>query len=102
MPHSLISDWKAKIVYTPQGPEPQVLAEDHKMKVVVAGLQAGQAIPEHPEARGVYHFLEGEGVMIVDGERLNISPGATVIVEQGATRGMQAKSQLAFIAVRVK
>jgi quercetin dioxygenase-like cupin family protein len=94
-------DWKEHVVYAADGPRPQVLLENEKIKVVVAGLEAGQQIPEHPEAVGLYHFLEGEGVMVVDGKRLAVRQGGTVITPPGAVRGMEAKTRLAFLAARV-
>src|SRR5512135_956557 len=83
-------DWKAKAVYSAAGPQPQVLVENEKAKVIVAGLMAGQQIPVHPESFGVYYFLEGTGTMIVDGERLAIAPGVIIITPAGAQRGIEA------------
>ncbi len=94
-------DWKAKVIYSSTGPQPQVLAENEKVKVIVAGLVAGQQIPVHPESFGVYHFLEGTGTMIVDDERLTIAPGVTIITPAGAQRGIEADTALAFLATRV-
>ena len=94
-------DWKAKVVYSTSGPQPQVLVENEKTKVIVAGLMAGQKIPVHPESLGVYYFLEGVGTMIVDGERLAIAPGVIIITPAGAQRGIEADTALAFLATRV-
>ncbi len=58
------------MVYSTEGPQPQILEENDKVKVAVAGLEPGQKIPEHPESLGLYHFLESRGWMIVDGDRL--------------------------------
>jgi quercetin dioxygenase-like cupin family protein len=75
--------------------------ENDKFKVILAGLEPGQKIPPHPEAQAMYHFLEGAGAMIVDGERLAVEAGATVITPQGAVRGVEAETRLAFLAARV-
>ena len=101
MAYTLCSDWKEKVVYSAEGPQPQVLLEDDKVKVVIGGLQAGQKIPVHPAGLGVYHFLEGTGWMIVDDERFAVSPGATVIAPAGAQRGIEAETRLAFLATPV-
>ncbi len=93
--------WKDKIVYSPAGPQPQILFETENSKALLAGLEAGQAIPEHPEGPAIYHFLEGKGWMIVDGERIPVGPGVTVATPAGARRGMQAEARLAFLAVRM-
>ncbi len=90
-----------KVVLSPNGPQPQVLFAEGQVKVIVAGLEAGQAIPVHPEGLGTFQFLEGKGVMIVDGERLPVGPGTLIIAEHGVQRGMEAQTALTFIAVRI-
>lgn len=95
-------DWKEWVVYAPDGPKPQAMVETEKAKVVVAGLEAGQRVPEHPESMGVYYFVEGEGVMVVDGESYDVAPGSIVVASQGAIRGVEALTRLVFVATRVK
>lgn len=97
----LLPDWKDKIVYSAVGPQPNILAEDEKLKVILAGLEPGQRIPPHPEATAVYYILQGNGWMTVDDERRAVGPGSVVIMSQGASRGVEAETQLAFLAVRV-
>lgn len=94
-------NWKEKVVYPDEGAQPQVLDENEKFKVLVAGLKAGQKIPNHPESSGVYFFLEGSGVIIVNEEKIPVEAGVTVIVPDGAVRGVEATTRLAFLAVRV-
>ncbi len=94
-------DWHAEVVFSDDGPRPTVLLEDQKVKAVMAGLEAGQQIPPHPEGLGVYHFLEGSGWMVIDGERLPVGDGTTIIAPSGASRGIEAETRLAFLAVRV-
>lgn len=72
---SLISDWREKFVYVAPGTQPQTPMENDKMKVIVEGLEAGQQLPPHAAAAPVYHFLEGDVWMTVDGERLTVGPG---------------------------
>lgn len=98
---TLFSNWQEKVVYSREGPQPQVLMVNDKVKVIVAGLEPGQKIPEHAEATAMYHFLEGSGWMLVDGERLAVSSGATVVMPEGTVRGMEAETRLAFLATRI-
>lgn len=93
-------DWKQTVVYDAAGPQPQVLLETETLKVVLVGLMAGQKLPPHPAPAGVYHFLAGTGWMMVDVERVQVSAGATVVVPEHAKRGIEAETQLAFIATR--
>jgi len=98
---TLYPDWKDKISYASDGPKPEILMVDERVKVILAGLEPGQQIPEHAEAQSVYYFLEGTGWMIVDDERYPVSAGASIIMPEGAVRGMEAETHLAFLAVRI-
>ena len=90
-----------KIVFSPDGPQPQSLFADGQVKIIIIGLEAGQKIPVHPEGLASFQFLEGKGVMVVDGERLSVGPGTLVITQEGAPRGIEAETQLKFVAVRI-
>ncbi|MBZ0300519.1 MAG: hypothetical protein K8J31_12290 [Anaerolineae bacterium] len=94
-------DWHEKAIFSPTGPQPQILAENEKLKVIVGSLDVGQKIPPHPEALAVYHFLEGAGWMTIDDERYPVSSGATVITPEGAKRGVEAETRLVFLAARI-
>ncbi|MAU12916.1 MAG: hypothetical protein CL607_24055 [Anaerolineaceae bacterium] len=94
-------NWQEKVVFSTEGPQPQILVENEKLKVIIAGLEAGQKIPSHPEALAVYHFLEGTGWMTVDDEQHLVSSGAIVITPAGAKRGIEAETRLVFVATRI-
>lgn len=94
-------DWREVVVYSGPGPSPQLLMDEAELRVLVAGLEPGGRVPVHPERRAVYQALEGEGVFVVDGERLAFREGATVVVPEGSTRGIEAITRLAFMAVRI-
>ncbi len=100
---TLFPNWQDKVVYEADGPhpQPQVLMVDDKVKVLVAGLEPGQQIPEHPEAASVYYFLAGSGWMLVDGERWPVSAGAIITMPAGTVRGLEAETRLAFLATRI-
>ena len=78
-------NWRDKVVFSAPGPQPQVLYEDDKIKVVVVGLEPGGRIPVHAGGAGVYHFLEGAGQMTVDDNPYAMQPGATLMIPDGAT-----------------
>lgn len=95
---TLFPNWRDKVVYSQDGPQPQILMVNDEVKIIVAGLEPSQKIPEHSEATAMYHFLEGTGKMFVDGECLEVGPGATVVMPEGTVRGMEAETRLAFLA----
>ena len=49
----------------------------------------------------MYHVLEGSGFMTVAGEHYPMAAGATVIAPAGSSRGIEAETRLAIIAVRI-
>jgi quercetin dioxygenase-like cupin family protein len=101
MTYKYFSDVKTKVIFSTEGPQPQSLYTEGQLKVITAGLEAGQKIPIHPEGLAVYTFLEGKGWMVVDGERLLVEPGACVITLAGAQRGIEADTRLVFLAARI-
>lgn len=100
MAQSLFLNWQDIVRFSPDGPVPRFLFEAPHFRVLVAGLEAGQRLPVHPEAAAMYHVLEGSGWMTVNDERFAIGPGATVVVPDGAARGIEADTRLAFLAAR--
>jgi quercetin dioxygenase-like cupin family protein len=97
----LIQDVRERVVFSAGGPQPQVLLESGPMKALVAGLEPGQRIPNHPERLSMYYIVEGTGWMTVDGERFPVGPGVTLFVRDGGVRGLEAETRLIFLAMRV-
>jgi quercetin dioxygenase-like cupin family protein len=93
----VISNWREKVVFSTEGPQPQSLVATSKLKSVLVGLEPGQNVPVHPAPAAVYHFLDGSGWMLVDGERLPVQAGATIVVPEGALRGVEADTRLSFL-----
>jgi quercetin dioxygenase-like cupin family protein len=93
--------WQDFVTFGDERPSPQTMIENDRVRVIVAGLKPGQRIPVHPEAGAVYHFLEGQGVMTVDGVPFPVQPGSVIVMDEGAQRGLLAETQLVFLAVRL-
>ncbi|NJN43839.1 MAG: hypothetical protein HC806_03255 [Anaerolineae bacterium] len=55
----LVPDWREKVSFSPEGPQPKPLIATDKLKSVIVGLQPGQKIPSHPAPTAVYHFWTG-------------------------------------------
>ena len=99
-PQTRFPNWQEIVVYSPEGPQPQFLLGAEQFKVLMAGLEAGQQIPAHPEGLAMYHFLSGTGTMTVNAETLAVHAGDTVITPAGASRGIVAETKLAFLAAK--
>ena len=100
-PEILFPDWRELVRYAAPGPQPTLLLDEPEVRVLIAGLEPGARIPAHPERRAVYHILDGDGWVTLDGDRVAVSAGATVVVPAGMARGFEARTRLAFLAVRV-
>lgn len=100
-PRTFVPDWRQVVTYAGPLPQPTLLVDEEALRVLVAGLEPGAAIPAHPERSAVYHALDGDGTFLLDGERLPFTAGATVIAPRGSSRGIEATSRLAFLAVRM-
>ncbi len=100
-PTTFSPDWHELVTYAAPRPQPAFLRDEEGLRVLLAGLEPGGHIPAHPERLAVYHFLEGNGSMVVDDERFDLAAGATVIAPRGSRRGIEARTRLAFLAVRI-
>lgn len=101
MEMTMTAMWQDFVVYGDERPNPQNMIENDRVRVIIAGLKAGQRIPVHPEAAAVYHFLEGMGVMTVDDAQFPVQQGVMIVMDEGARRGLLAETQLVFMAVRL-
>lgn len=94
----LIPDWNEKVVFSHEGPQPQPLIVADHLKSVLVGLEPGQKIPPHPAPLAVYHFLEGEGVMWVNGEPLPVQAGRPSLSLKGRCGAWTQKLNWLFSA----
>ena len=90
-------DWRTTVTFSEDGPGVTLLHESPELKVVLVGLGVGQALPVHPGPSASFHFLDGEGVMVVGTEEVEVAAGATVVVPTGVSRGVRATSRLVFL-----
>ncbi len=98
---SIYPDWRELVRYAAPGPEPVLLRDEPELRVLIAGLEPGGRIPPHAGPLGVFHFLDGEGLMTIEGAERKVSTGMTAIAPVGAIRGVTATTRLAFLVVRV-
>lgn len=98
--HTVYPDWEEIVTFGDQGPSPQPLIETDRLKAVVVGLKAGQTVPHHPSTEAIYHFLSGTGTMSIGEETVAVHAGATVVVPNGAYRGINASTDTVFLGTR--
>lgn len=91
-------DWRDTVVFSENGPGVTTLHASTELKVVLVGLNVGQALPTHDGPAALFHILSGAGVMVVGAEEVDVAAGATVVVPTGAARGVRATATMAFLA----
>ena len=89
--------WDEIVTYGEDGPGKQVLSQSDTLKYVLVGLGAGQRIPPHPASTTVFHVLEGNGWIIVDGERTPIKARETIVVPADIPRGLEADTRMTLL-----
>lgn len=97
----MYASWEESVTFGDKGPSLTTLIETHRLKVILVGLRADQAIPPHPSPEALYHFLQGSGTMTVDDRAFEVQPGATVIAPSGSKRGIRAVTDIVFIGSTV-
>ncbi len=102
MPNTFYNNWQEQVTFAADGPHPKLLEQNEHFRVVLAGLEPGQKIPVHPEAASVFQILDGQGWLTAGDQRLPVQAGSTVILEDGAERGVEAGTRLVFLAVRME
>lgn len=89
--------WPDGAAFSEDGPGVTLLHESKELKLVLVGLGVGQALPVHPGPSASFHFLDGEGVMVVGTEEVEVAAAATVVAPTGVSRGVRATSRLVFL-----
>lgn len=79
---------------------PVVLAENERVKVILACFEPGQFIPVHqPAVDLTLVVLEGEGQIVVGNREESVEPGAITFVPAGEARGIKAETRLVLLHV---
>ncbi len=80
----------------------EVFCTNGHLKAQVMRLEAGASIPPCKMDNDVlFHFLKGEGTIIVDNETSDIGPGDCVVVpHQAESRSIHALTDLEILAVQ--
>ncbi len=79
---------------------PVTLAENPRVKVILACLEPGQFIPVHrPGVDITIVGLEGEGLLVAGEHEGRIHPGTVAFVPAGEARGLRAETRLVVLNV---
>lgn len=87
------SNFADEVQFSPDGPGVQLLHIDEKMKVLLVGLEPGQALPAHEGPGASFSFLSGSGIMLIGDSEFPVVAGGLAVVPQGATRSIRAETE---------
>lgn len=91
-------DWQDAVQYSPDGPGVTLLHRSEEIKVLLVGLEPGQALPPHPGPAASFSFLGGRGVMLIGDEEVEVAAGALAVVPAGQIRSIRTTTErLAFM-----
>jgi len=92
--------YREAIEFRPEHFNPVVLAENERVKVILACFEPGQFIPVHrPGIDLISVVLEGEGRLVIGDQETKVGPGATFFVPAGETRGILASTRLVIMHI---
>lgn len=81
------------VQFSPDGPGVQLLHIDDRMKVLLVGLEPGQALPPHEGPGASFSFLSGSGIMQIGDEEHTVRAGGLAVVPQGANRSIRTTDE---------
>lgn len=80
----------------------QPMLDAGNARVLVLNLASGQAVdPCQMTFLVLYYFIEGEGEIQVEGQKLNFHPGSLLFVPADATRSITADLPTSVLIVQI-
>lgn len=87
-------------------------AEDHRQvkrdvlktrnfNIALICLEAGQAIPPHPEPYGVcFYVINGKGIFTVSNEQFELASGGMIFAAANEVRGIISRERLTLLGIQ--
>src|SRR6187397_2306873 len=76
----------------------RTIYQDEQIKAVLFGFAAGQELSEHTAAKpALIHFVQGEAVVRLGGERKDAVAGTWIHMRAGLTHSIEAKSPVVML-----
>ena len=92
MSHVSIADLVGAVQIQPGAVVSKVVHRDADLDVTVFGFDAGEGLTEHRASRpAIVQVLSGNLRLAVDGEELDMVPGAWAFMESGAPHALVAR-----------
>lgn len=89
---------RERIEYSAEGVLSKILLKDNNCQHTLLCMAAGTNISEHASTRNaVINVIEGRGILILEGEEIQLEPGIFVFMRANAPHALRAEQNLAFL-----
>ncbi len=97
---ALITQYQQAVAFRPDKFNAIALAQNERVKVILACFEPGQFIPVHkPGVDLTLVVMEGAGKLVAGDQEQEIGPGSIAFIPAGEARGIQAKSRLVLMHI---
>jgi quercetin dioxygenase-like cupin family protein len=94
----IVADLEAMTQVAEKGIVSKTIVENEHHKIVHFSFAPGQELSEHTASvPAVIHVLQGDGVVVLDGERYDAGPGKLYYMPAHLRHAVQAHSEFAFL-----
>jgi quercetin dioxygenase-like cupin family protein len=93
-----VADLRAEAAVPAGGILSRTIHEDTRLSLVVFAFDEGQELSEHTSARAaVIEILDGTATAVLDGETLELGPGAWIAMPPGMRHAIRATSPMQMV-----
>jgi quercetin dioxygenase-like cupin family protein len=102
-PYTHIADLLREVEPPPDGTLSRTLHQDERLKAVLFGFAAGQALSEHTSSTpAVMHFLKGEATVTLGDDRTEVGPGSWIHMTAGMRHSICARTPVVMLLLLLK
>ncbi|MCC7353368.1 MAG: cupin domain-containing protein [Anaerolineae bacterium] len=97
---AVMTSYQQIAAFRPDRFNPVVLAENERVKAILACFEPGQFIPVHkPGVDLTLIVMEGEGTAFIGAKEEKLRPGVIAFIPAGEARGVKATTRLVLMHV---
>jgi quercetin dioxygenase-like cupin family protein len=88
------------ISYSEGGILSKVITKTDKQNITLFSMAAGTSMSEHTSTKeGFVYVVEGQGIFNLEGQDIEMKPGAYIFMNSNAKHSLQAKENTSFLLV---
>lgn len=96
--YGFLADLRAEVQVPKGGILSRTVHEDERVSLVVFAFDAGQELSEHTSAKAaIIEILEGQASVVLDGDALDVGPGAWIAMPPNMRHVIRATTPLVMV-----